>query len=150
MKISKYEEAGLIARTPGPGRLSKITVEIKILVKAKMQKDYETTAMQLHALLVSRDYLISKKTILHCSTALGWTFCRSAYYQLIWERNKTKCLEWTRQHLQNNFDNFVWTDKCSVQLERIRDIAAGSKESRLNQNQGKQLMHIKQYKEINI
>ena len=100
--------------------------------------------MQLHALLVSRDYLISKKTILHCSTALGWTFCRSAYYQLIRERNKTKCLEWTRQHLQNNFDNFVWTDKCSVQLERIRDIAAGSNESCLNQNQGKQLMHIKQ------
>ena len=69
--LSKYEETGLIARTPGSGRPSRITAEIKALVEAKMQEDDETTALQLHVLLVSRGYQISKKTILLCRTALG-------------------------------------------------------------------------------
>ena len=115
--LTKYEETGSIARTPGSGRPSKITAEIKALVEAKMQEDDETTALQLHALLVSRGYQISKKTILRCRTALGWTFRGSAYCQLIRESNKIKRLEWARQHLQDNFDNVVWTDECSVQLE---------------------------------
>ena len=115
--LSKYKETRSIARTPGSGRSSKITAEIKALVEAKMQEDDETTALQLHALLVSRGYQISKKTILRCRTALGWTFRGSAYCQLIRESNKIKRLEWARQHLQDNFDNVVWTDECSVQLE---------------------------------
>ena len=115
--LTKYEETGSIARTPGSGRPSKITAEIKALVEAKIQEDNETTALQLHALLVSRGYQISKKTILRCHTALGWTFRGSAYCQLIRESNKIKRLEWARQHLQDNFDNVVWTDECSVQLE---------------------------------
>ena len=67
-----------------------------------MQEDDETTAIQLHALLVSRGYQISKKTIPYCHAALGWTFRGSAYCQLIRESNKIKRLEWARQHLDDN------------------------------------------------
>lgn len=115
--LSKYEETGSIARTPGSGRPTKITAEVKALVEAKMQDDDETTAIQLHALLSSRGYQISKKTILRCRSALGWTFRGSAYCQLIRESNKIKRLEWARQHLHDDFDDVVWTDECSVQLE---------------------------------
>ena len=91
--LSKYEETGSIARTPGSGRPTKITAEVKALVEAKMQDDDETTAIQLHALLLSRGCQISKKTILCCHSALGWTFQGSAYFQLIRESNKIKHLE---------------------------------------------------------
>ena len=106
-----------------------------------MQDDDETTALQLHALLVSRGYQISKKIILRYCTALGWTFHSSAYCQLIRESNKIKRLEWARQHLQDNFDNVVWTNECSVQLEMHKRYCC-RKESRLDQNQGKEFMDM--------
>ena len=58
--LSKYEDIGLIARTPGSGRPSRITAEIKALVEAKMQEDDETTALQLYALLLSQGYQATK------------------------------------------------------------------------------------------
>jgi len=76
--IKKLELTGSIVRTPGSGRPSKITAEIKEIVEEKMREDNETTAMQLHTLLVGMGYNISKRTILRCLTALGWMFRRSA------------------------------------------------------------------------
>ena len=52
--LVKYEETRLIARIPDSGRPTKITAEVKALVKAKMQEDDEITAIQFHALLVSQ------------------------------------------------------------------------------------------------
>ena len=92
--IKKFELTGSIARTPGSGRPSKITTEIKQIVEEKMRQDDETTAMQLHTLLVGTGYNLSKRTILRCRTALGWTLRGSAYCQLIREANKSKRLEW--------------------------------------------------------
>ena len=115
--IKKFTSTGSIERTPGSGRPSKITQEIKRIVEEKMREDDETTAIQLHALLLRLGYNISKRTILRCRSALGWTFRGSAYCQLIREANKSKRLEWAQQHRNDEFDNVVWTDECSVQLE---------------------------------
>ena len=115
--IKKFELMGSIARTPGSGRPSKITTKIKEIIEEKMREDDETTAMQLHVLLAGMGYNISKRTTLCCRTALGWTFRGSAYCQLIREANKLKCLEWVQQYRSDAFDNVVWTDECSMQLE---------------------------------
>lgn len=115
--ISKYRETGTIVRRPGSGRPTVITPEIKALVEEKMRADDETTAEQLHSLLTSRGIRISKKTILRCHTDLGWTFRGSAYCQLIREPNKLKRLQWAQDHTRDNFDDVIWTDECSVQLE---------------------------------
>jgi len=115
--LSKYKQTGSISRTPGSGRPTKITNEIMAIVEETMREDDETTAHQLHQILTSKGHQISSKTILRCRTALGWTFRGSAYCQLIREPNKVKRLEWARQHLDDNFDDVVWTDECSVQLE---------------------------------
>ena len=48
----KYKITGTIVRTPGSGRPSKITAEVKALVERQMRHDDETTAAQLHVLLV--------------------------------------------------------------------------------------------------
>ena len=90
---------------------------MKVIVEEAMRKDDETTAHQLHRILLSKGYQISSKTILRCRTALGWTFRGSAYCQLIREPNKVKRLDWAWKHLNDNFDDVVWTDECSVQLE---------------------------------
>ena len=48
----EIEITGTIVRTPGSGRPSKITAEVKALVERQMRHDDETTAAQLHVLLV--------------------------------------------------------------------------------------------------
>ncbi len=62
------------ARTPGSGRPSKVTEEIKAVVDAQMLEDDETTAYQLHFLLVSRGYRLSLRTVLRCPTIADFAY----------------------------------------------------------------------------
>ena len=50
--LMKYHETGSISRRPGSGRPSKVMRMVKWLVQQQMQLDDETTAHQLHALLL--------------------------------------------------------------------------------------------------
>ena len=81
--LKHYKETGIIGRRPGSGRPSKATVEVKRIVEEQMRADDETTAHQLRALLQSKGYPLSLRTILRCWTSLGWTFRGSSYCQLI-------------------------------------------------------------------
>ena len=118
--IKHYQDTGAISRKPGSGRPSKITAEIKAIVDDQMIRDDETSAYQLHQLLVSKGYDISLRTILRCRTSLGWTFRGSAYCQMIREANKAKRLQWAIDNQELEFDDVVWTDECTVQLESHR------------------------------
>lgn len=118
--LKHYEEMGTISRKPGSGRPSKVTEEIKLIVEEQMKKDDETTAYQLHSLLVSKGYSISLKTILRCRISLGWTFRGSAYCQLIRDVNKQKRLAWALQYQDDSFNNVIWTDESTIQLENHR------------------------------
>ena len=118
--LKHYEETGSIGRRPGSGRPSKATEEIKQFVNEQMRLDDETTAYQLHQMLIQRGHAISLRTILRCRTTLGWTFRGSAYCQLIREANKEKRLAFARQYLDDDFKNVIWTDECTVQMESHR------------------------------
>ena len=118
--LKQYENSGSINRRPGSGRPSKITDEIKELVNEQMRRDDETTAHQLHRMLTQRGFVISLRTILRCRTTLGWTFRGSAYCQLIRNANKEKRLAFALTHLNNDFENVIWTNECTVQMESHR------------------------------
>ena len=81
--LRRYQSTRTIRWKEGSGRPSKITYEITRLVNERMEKDDETTATQLHQMLIEHGRLISLQTILRCCSALGWTFRGSAYCQLI-------------------------------------------------------------------
>ena len=118
--IAKYRETGSIGRRTGSGRPSKITAEVKEILEEQMQADDKTSAHQLHRLLKSRGYNISLCTILRCRMALGWTFRGSSYCQLIRHANKQKWLDCAERHTDLAFNDVVWTDECTVQLESHR------------------------------
>ena len=121
--IKRYEATRSIGRQPGSGRKSKVTDEIKRIVDDQMKADDETSAFQLHQLLMSKGHYLSIRTILQCRQRLGWTFRGSAYCQLIRQSNKVKRLEWARANLNeanNGFQNVIWTDETTVQLETHR------------------------------
>ena len=118
--LQVYNTTGTISRQPGSGRLPKITAQVKELVEAKMVEDDETTATQLHRILIENGIDISLKIILRCRAALGWTFRGSAYCQLIRDVNKQKRLEWALKNKDGTFSDVIWTDECSVQLQNHR------------------------------
>ena len=118
--LRRYRDTGSIGRTPSSGRLSRITAAVMQLVEAQMQKDDETTAVQLHAFLNNNNIDLSLKTILRCRTQLGWTFRGSAYCQLIRTANKEKRLIWAKEVLNHDFKDVIWTDESSIQMESHR------------------------------
>ena len=118
--LSRFGHTGCVLRRPGSGRPSKVSEEIKVIVEEKMEEDDETTAHQLYELLKSKGYDISLRTVLRCRTNLGWTFRGSAYCQLIRDVNKEKRLEFVRKYREDEFENVIYTDECTVQLESHR------------------------------
>ena len=55
-----------------------------------------------------------------CRTSLGWTFRGSAYCQMIREANKINKLQWAQQYQDDSFDDVIWTDESTIQLENHR------------------------------
>ena len=113
-----YVETGSIARRQGSGRPTLRTSALLQTIEDIMQADDEATAVQIHSYLLQRGQrLLSLSTILCARRKLGWTYRGSAYCQLIRQANKEKRLEWARAHLHDNFEDVLWTDESSVQLQ---------------------------------
>lgn len=89
-----------------------------------MVRDDETTACQIHKILCcDMGYNISIWTIFCCRKELGWTFCGSAYCQLIRASNKVKRFDWVKQFLdeaEDGFHDVIFTDESSIQLETYK------------------------------
>lgn len=109
-----------IARKEGSGRPSRITAFVKQVVEQQMQADDETTALQLYEILLRHGISISLTTVLRSRKQLGWTFRGAAYCQLIREANKQKQLEWAQNNIGDDFENVIWSDEASIQLETHR------------------------------
>ena len=69
-----YKITGTIVRTPGSGRPSKITAEVKALVERQMRHDDETTAAQLHVLLVRPGFAMDFKNSITVPNISGLDF----------------------------------------------------------------------------
>ena len=119
--IKRFKQYCTIVRIPGSERHSKITPVIKQLGDTKLVEDDETTAMQLQKMLLANRFQLSINMILRSWSKLGWTFRNSTYCQLIRDVNKAKRVEWASAYLQvsqtDSFQEVIWTDECSVQLE---------------------------------
>ena len=115
--LKRYESTKCIARKPGSGIPPKLSPNLQKLIEDAMKLDDETTATQLQAMLASQNIYVSLATIVRNRVQLGWTYRGSAYCQLIREPNKQKRLEWATDHLHDNFDNVIWTDETTVQIE---------------------------------
>ena len=90
------------------------------VIENAMREDDETTATQLQSDLAIFGIYVSLATIVRNRTELGWNFRGSAYCQLIRYVNKDKRLQWARTYLHDNFDDVIWSDETTVQLETHR------------------------------
>ena len=118
--VQKYKKHGTISRLPGSGRPFKLTGAMVTAIEERMQQDDETTSTQLVKMLEERGWKVSLSTVERARKMLGWTFHGSRYCQLIRHANKEKRVEWARANLHESFDNVVWTDESTIQLENNR------------------------------
>ena len=81
-----------------------------------MREDDKTTATQLHSTLAAHGVYVSLGTITRRRTQLCWIYHGSAYCQLIREANK----QFATSYLHDGFDDVIWSDKTTVQLETDR------------------------------
>lgn len=118
--LKHYQKYGTISRKPGSGLPPKLSPSIKQLIESTMRQDDETTATQIQAKLATYGIYVSLATIVRSRLELGWTYRGSAYCQLIRRQNKEKRLHWARTYLHDNFDDVIWSDETTVQLETHR------------------------------
>ena len=124
----RYVETGSIARRQGSGRPTLRTAALLQTIEDIMQADDETTAVQIRSYLLQRGQrLLSLSTILRARREMGWTYRGSGYCQLIHQANKEKRLEWAHAYLHDNFEDVLWTDESSVQLECHKRICCRKK-----------------------
>ena len=115
--LKQYSEHGYIGRKPGSGMTLKLSPAILQLIEHYLQEDNETTATQLQARLAVFNVHVSLTTILRNRHQMGWVYRGSAYCQLIRNENKQKRLEWAQRNLYENFDDVIWSDEASIQLD---------------------------------
>ena len=118
--IRRYEETGMISRTPGSGKASKLTADAKKIIEEQMEKDDETTGVELQKLLAENDIQVASSTALRWRTELGWTSKGTSYCQMICEANEGKRLEWAEKNKDMSFEDVIYTDETTVQLETHR------------------------------
>ena len=118
--LKRYDIYKTIARKPGSGFPPKLSPSVQQLIEDTMREDDETTATQLQATLASRQIYVSLATIVRNRRELGWTYRGSAYCQLIRHANKQKRLDWAHKYLHDDFNDVIWSDETTVQLETHR------------------------------
>ena len=102
---------------PGSGSPPKLSPAVQQIIENAMQEDDETTATQIQTKLALSNIYVSLSTIVRNRLTLGWTYRGSAYCQLIRQQNKEKRLQWAQTYLHDDFENVIWSDETTVQLE---------------------------------
>ena len=120
--LRRYRETGTIARAPGTGQASKLTDQLREINKDQMKKNDETTGLELQKLLKKEveGFDVSVSSILRWRNDLGWTAKRTKYCQMIREVNKEKRLKWATENQDTSFENVIFTDETTVQMETHR------------------------------
>ena len=121
---------GLIRDRPRIGQIRIIPPSHYRFIDDAMSENDEYTAAELKKLLIGKfgedKVPYSERTISRARNELGWTFTTSRYCQAIRDANKAKRVIWVNKCLEDeeSFDNVIFTDECTVQLECHRGSAS--------------------------
>ena len=120
--IRKFRDHGTVQDLPKRTRSIKLTDEMMEFIDSKLQENDELTAEQLRSSWKEMfpDVNISLSSIKRGRKKKGWVSTRPHYCQLIRELNKRKRLLWCEflQRSNEKFENIIFTDECTVQLDR--------------------------------
>ena len=125
--IKKYRLTGSVAdhRTVKPPK--KLKDEHYRFIDECMATDDELTATNLLAMLKEKypSLNVSESTVKRARVELGWAAKKTRYGAMISENNQEKRVEWCKERLETgdtDFDDVIFSDECTVQLESHRRI----------------------------
>ena len=108
---------GTIMPLPKSGRPTKLTDAVLKTINDAMMQDDKTTAKELVSALRATGDFVSKFTALKGRRSFGWISRGSAYCQLIRAANRKKRYRWALENFGAGFDDVIWSDETSVQME---------------------------------
>lgn len=119
--LKKYKEKGTLGDLRRATKVPKLNEEHLLFIDNAMAENDEANSTKLLELLTEKwpTLQVSKPTIKRARKKLGWVATRPKYCQLVRDANKEKRLIWCVEQLHNNeqFDDVIFTDECSVQLD---------------------------------
>ena len=127
LQLKKYKTTGSVAdrRTVRPPR--KLREEHYRFIDDCVASDDELTAKKLRDKLLERfpSLNVSLSTMKRAHMELGWTAKRTRYGALVSEANQEKRVVWCNERMETSdmdFDDVVFSDECTVQLESHRRV----------------------------
>ena len=118
---------GTVSPLPKCGRPTKLTGEALQRIDTAMTQDDEMTAKELVTSLAGAGVSMPLSTALKGRRLLGWTHHGAAYCQLIHAENRVKRLRWAQEHIGADFEDIIWTDETSVQMDTHRHFCCRKK-----------------------
>lgn len=116
----RYAQTGTVAYRVPPGRPARLISLLSDYVETRMDDNNETTAGEISA-MIYRDLglKVSAATVKEIRRRMGWSNCSVKYAQMVRVQNRAPRVEYSIQITQGlrRFENVVFTDECSVQLE---------------------------------
>ena len=105
-----------------------LTPEMVTVMEESLTSDDKMTARKLKNKLGEKFVElpeVSLSTIKRYRKEMGWVCTRPHYCQLIREANKLKRKEWCQKQIDNkeDFENVIFTYKCTVQLDHHRRLS---------------------------
>ena len=119
-----FEAYSTIKPLPKSGCPTKLPSAALQSIENLMQSNDETTSKELRASLLDSGIYVSITTALKGRRLFGWTRRGTAYCQLIRAPNRVKRLEWAQRNVGKTFNDVIWSDETSVQMELTGDSTA--------------------------
>ena len=120
--LKRFQERQSFENAPQIGRPEEsVTMELMNFIDAEMEKNDELTAPKLRRKLQEEFGVnFSESKVKRLSKKLGWVQRGTKYCQLIREANRTKRLDFCLNCVEEDeqFDDVIFTDECSVHLEK--------------------------------
>ena len=119
--LKKVRDDSCLVDKPRAGRSSKITLQVKNIIDGALVQNGELNATDLQNRITrATGNVIPLSTIRRARKKLRWVQEGARYCQLIKIANRPKRLEFAQRCLANadTFDDVVWTDESTIQIER--------------------------------
>ena len=119
--VDKYHRTSSVIDRPRLRPPRKLSDDHYALIDQLLTENDElTTRLLLHKLKEQDpDLNVSLSTVKRARRDLGWVSTTPRYCQMVREANKEKRLKWCEDQIANSekFDDVIFTDECSVQLD---------------------------------
>ena len=116
--IKKIKEKGTVENARGNGRPRKITGNTSKMIGQSIRRNDSISTRTLARKVSNTGVDVSHMTISRHLTTYGYSKALPKQTPMLTEAHKQRCVEWARQHLNDNWRKTLFSDETAFQLYR--------------------------------